>query len=127
MGEEGNTRRIEVKAKKGPKWANIKGVVGEGAYIVFVDLRKLDIERPDFYILSSEDWRKVALKIVEEKQKRSPNVNVHIGEDNCPTFPDQITKSGRPYRGCSVSVGDVGEYKDSWDKIIALSDITQKP
>lgn len=118
IGKERNVCRIEVKAKKGPKWANIKGVSDEDAYIVFVDLRKPETERPDFYVLSSEDWRKAALKVVKQKQKNSPQMNVFVDEENCLTFPDQITKSGKPYRGCSISIDNVGEYKDCWDKII---------
>jgi hypothetical protein len=112
--DETNTfLRIEVKAKQGQDWPNCKGIYGENVMLVFVDyMNKKDHERPDFFVLTVEDWRGV----VNEHAKRF--TRVYVTERNVAVFPDQLTKSGKPYEGTGVRVAMIEKYREAWGKII---------
>ena len=59
--------RIQVKGKQGKEWPGVKGIYGKDAFLIFVDFEgKSDQERPDFYILTVEDWE----KLLEKTKKR---------------------------------------------------------
>lgn len=116
MSETGITSRIEVKAKMGPKWANIKGVSTQGAFIVFVDFSGKPLtERPAFYVLSPEDWRALAVRAVKEMRARNPQLKVEIDESNCLVFPNKLPNragliAAAPLASVkSVSIGIVGK------------------
>src|SRR5712692_3635123 len=58
LSRSGIFLKIEVKAKQGPSWPSVKGLSPGEAFLVFVDFAdRRDTDRPDFYILSSDDWR----------------------------------------------------------------------
>ena len=66
MSELNHFIRIEVKAKQGTIWPNCKGIFGEDVFLVLVDYVNCDeTERPDFYVLTSEDW----LKLIRKEHK----------------------------------------------------------
>jgi hypothetical protein len=53
--------RVQVKAKQGRVWPASRGVYGSDIVLILVDYhKKADSERPDFYILTPEDWVSVA-------------------------------------------------------------------
>ena len=55
--------RIQVKGKQGREWPGCKGICGEGIALVFVDFEKKNVGvRPDFYILTVEDWESLLEK-----------------------------------------------------------------
>jgi len=105
--------RIQVKAKQGNVWPNCKGVFGD-QILVFVDYYKKEPnERPDFYILTADDWVNVIETRFGEQIKSGELV---LDEHNVPVWMNQI-KQGQPYKGHSTSVKDVVKYKDQWEKI----------
>ena len=62
--------RIEVKSKQKREWPGQKGIVDEQALLIFVNFEgKKDTERPDFYILDSEDWKQFIDKYVRGNPK----------------------------------------------------------
>ena len=110
--------RIEVKSKQGKTWGNIKGIKGNNAFLVFVDFDN-KIHRPDFYILSEEDWLAVVNIRVKERRKKKPNKKFYLNDDNEPIWPDQIKKNGKPYIGITLTPKLVEDYKEAWGKIIS--------
>jgi len=106
--------RIQVKAKQGPTWPNCRGVYGD-AILVLVDYQnKEETERPDFYILTADDWKKLIEEVHSDKIKTG---EVIIDDKNVLIWPKQITKSGKPYRGHTTSLKQVEKHRDTWDKI----------
>jgi len=102
--------RIQVKGKQGMEWPGCKGIYGENIVLVFVDFeKKKENERPDFYILTVEDWKKLIEKelIQTGKVKRG---EVTIDEKNLPTWKDG-------YQGMGIIPEMIKEYKERWDKI----------
>lgn len=110
--ETNNFLRIEVKAKQGRDWPNCKGIHGKNVILVFVDyMSKMEYERPDFFILTVEDWK----ELVTEVAKRYPNV--FVNERNIAVWITQLP-NGKPYEGTGVNVAMVEKYREAWDKII---------
>jgi hypothetical protein len=104
--ETGRESRIEVKAKQGREWPGIKGVAGEQTLLIFADFQnKKDIERPDFYILTSDDWKDFIDRHVR------PQGPAHIDENYCPTW-----KNG--YVGTSVRPFQIEACKEKWEKLV---------
>jgi hypothetical protein len=119
LSRDGVFVKIEAKAKQGPMWPNQKGLPPGHGFIVFVDFAgRDDGARPDFFVLSPDDWRAVAERHVAEYLKKHPDRTTHLDHENCPLFPEEINKHGKPYRGCSVRVTDVEPYREAWCKII---------
>jgi hypothetical protein len=107
---------IQVKAKLGNEWPNCKGIFGEDSLLVLVDFAgKSEDQRPDFYILSSNDWRDTATKRIRDR-----GWDAVLDDHNVPVFPKQLLKSGRPYKGIGVSPDMVAPYREYWDKITKL-------
>lgn len=120
LSREGIFLKIEVKAKQGLTWPNVKGLPSGGGFLVFVDFaEKDDADRPDFFVLSSNDWRSLAARRIEEYLKKHPNRTAHLDERNCPVFPEEINSHGKPYRGHSVSVTEIEPQREAWSKIMA--------
>lgn len=111
--ETGKMLRIEVKAKQSRSFPNCLGVFA-GAILVFVDFQDKELsQRPDFYILSEKDW----IEVLKKRVKEFPNKEIKINEENCPIWINQITKTGKPYKGMGISVKHIKENKERWDKI----------
>ena len=121
-GERGNDIRIVTRAKRGREWPNCQGVFGERAFLIFVDFanRRLD-QRPDFYILDSQDWLRAVKERIEMYKARGGDKarfkNVTINEENVPVWHDEIKSDGKPYTGCGILVENIEEHKERWDKI----------
>lgn len=117
FSKDDNLLRIEVKGKQGKWWPNCKGIFGKNVFLVFVDYaNKTDQERPDFYVLTVEDWLKL---VNSEIEKYKPNnKRVVVDEKNVPVHLDEVNKQGQPYRGMGVCVDQISEHREAWDKII---------
>ena len=115
--EDGELLRIEVKGKQGRDWPNCKGIYGSNVILVLVDFAgKSELERPDFYILTVEDW----VDFVEEEieKARGKGKRVEIDERNVPVWLDEVNAQGRPYRGIGVRPEKIQHHREKWDKII---------
>ena len=105
----GKTVLIEVKTKQGKEWPNVKGVKGSNRVQVLVDYKgKSLLERPDFYVLNEDFWRKYIEKIKSELKE--------IKETSDRIIP--IWSDG--YKGVVLKPKDVKEYKERWDIIEKL-------
>lgn len=107
---EGGMLRIQVKGKQGREWPFCKGIHGGGIVLIFVDFKdKEENERPDFYILTVEDWKKLLEKELKlmGRLKRS---KVTIDDKNIPTWKDKT-------QGMSIRAEMIKEHKERWDKI----------
>jgi len=121
MGENGGLLRIEVKGKQGDQWPNCKGIPNEQSILVLVDFeKKEDTQRPDFYILSVLDWKRLTERKIREGKEKNPGGwrDAFINEENALVFPHQLNKSGKPFVGLGVNVKDVTGFHECWDKII---------
>lgn len=118
FSESDDFTRIEVKAKQGGDWPNCKGIFGRNVFLVFVDYQhKETSQRPDFFILSVKDWRKVLEKRVDEIQQKNPKRKIKITDENVSVFPEQIGPNGKPYAGMGIRSSDLIKYRECWDKI----------
>ena len=115
--------RIEIKAKQGPSWPNCKGIPSrQNRLLVLVDFAsKQENQRPDFYILTSEDWLNLVNKECEEKIAKG---EVTLDDENVPVWVNNV-KYGQPYRGMGISVRQVVAQKERWDKIHDMTSIVQ--
>ena len=101
--------RIQVKGKQDEYWPAVKGIYGKDMFLVLVDFQnKQENERPDFYILTVEDWKHFMATGMEYKEK------VTIDErTNKPTKSDG-------FEGANVKPSMVTECLEKWEKIIQL-------
>jgi hypothetical protein len=104
--------RIQVKSKQRKEWPGIKGIVGNDIVLVLVDFEKKPLDsRPDFYVLTSEDWG----QLINTRCIRTGHVEkgkVVISESNAPTWDDG-------YVGMGIKSSDVQQYKENWVKVEA--------
>jgi len=119
LGEQNKMLRIEVKGKQGREWPNCTGIYGENVFLVFVDFAgKDECERPDFYILTVQDWiHYVGGQIAETTAKR-PEKHIELDEHNVPIFVTEVNASGKPYRGMGVRPAQIKQHKEQWGKIV---------
>lgn len=108
--------RVSVKAKRGRVWPKISGIWQSGDLIVFVDysgkeINKDDFLPPDFYVLDVHAWKSVVASI----QKKNNDSRAKIDSENTLYWP--VSGSGeKGWKGCSVLVEDVCNYKNAWPK-----------
>lgn len=115
---ESEMLRIQVKAKQRRVWPGCKGIYGDDIVLVFVDFEsKGDEERPDFYILTSEDWKDF---IEKELKPRISKGEVIINDRDVPIWHRQIGKSGKAYEGTDVRPAQIKQHKERWDKITGI-------
>jgi hypothetical protein len=100
--------RMQVKAKQGREWPGVKGVYGEDILILVDFEKKEELERPDFYILTSEDWNKLIHKILKNDIAQG---YVIIDEHGVPIW-------NHPYKGMGIRPDNLTKYKERWNKII---------
>ena len=115
-----NYTKIEVKCKQGDDWPNCRGIASSDAFLVFVDFAgKADTQRPDYYILSFQEW----LQLMEYKRdlylRKHPDRRAEI-RDGCLHLLDEVSPSGKHYIGCGVSPVDLTGHMEKWDKIQEL-------
>jgi len=114
--DTGNLLRVEAKGKQGTQWPNCKGISDRNSILVLVDYAdKDDMERPDFYILTLDDW----LAFLDGVLQRFPDKGIEIDADNCPVWTKQV-KDGKPYKGCGITIKDVAQHKEKWETIRRL-------
>jgi len=117
FSEEDLLLRIEVKGKQGRDWPNCKGIYGNNVVLVLVDFAgKGETERPDFYILTVEDW--VALVKGDVEKARAKGVRVEIDERNVPIWAEQVNAQGQPYKGMGVRPELIQHHKGKWEEIV---------
>jgi hypothetical protein len=117
--QDGVFLKLEVKAKQAPTWGHIRGLpFGSDAYLVFVDYaKKKEIERPDFFILDATDWLNLAEKYIRGYCEKHPDRTAHLDDDNCPVHPEEKDKHGHPFRGCTIAIKDIEQFRENWSKI----------
>lgn len=100
--------RIQVKSKQGNEWPGVKGIYGKDFFLVLVDFKdKEKNQRPDFYILTVEDWKNLLKKNLKDKVKQG---EVTIDRRNMPTWKDN-------YQGMGIKPEMIKEHGERWDKI----------
>jgi hypothetical protein len=105
--------RIQVKAQKGKIWPWCKGIYGKDIFLVFVDFeKKKENERPDFYILTVKDWKKLLKKELIQTGKVARG-EVTIDEKNVPIWEDGY------HQGWKITPEMIKEHQEKWDKIVA--------
>jgi len=116
--ESGGMAKIEVKAKQGRDWPNCKGIVDTNTFIVFVDFEsKGESERPDFYVLSANEWREHVDLVATLYKSKYPNRRVEITQNNCLILLDEVNKAGKAYTGCGVRPEQIARHREAWNKI----------
>ena len=120
--ETGRIYRIEVKAKQGRDWPNCKGIWDRESFIVFVDFAgKKDIERPDFYILTAQDWNAVVVSEMKRYLEKHPDRHAEITEQNVLVLLDEVNASGKAYQGTGVRPEYIQDHREAWCKINQLA------
>jgi hypothetical protein len=100
--------RIQVKSKQVNEWPGIKGIYGKDFFLVLVDFKdRKENERPDFYILTVEDWVKLLKINLKDKIERG---DVTIDRRNMPTWKGK-------YQGMGIKPEMIKEHRERWDKI----------
>ncbi|MHA1304694.1 MAG: hypothetical protein ACTSPI_13430 [Candidatus Heimdallarchaeaceae archaeon] len=111
LADKGNKYlRIQVKSKQKRSWPGCRGVSGDDILVLVDYQKKDDVKRPDFYILTAEDWLQL---LHENYQDKIDSGELVIGEDNCPLW----VKNN--YYGHSLPAKEVTEHLEKWDKIIS--------
>lgn len=119
FGEENRVVRIEVKGKQGREWPNCQGIYGENVFLVFVDFAgKGEHERPDFYILTVQDWVDFAREQIARIMTERPGKHIELDEHNVPVFLTEVNPQGKPYRGMGVRPAQIKRHQEEWDKIV---------
>jgi len=110
-GRQNKLFHVSVKSKQGYEWPNVRGIWEKGDLIVLVDFKDKKLnDRPDYYVLTVDDWKKVAKKLKIKKGQ-----GAKIDATNTLYWPPW---KGYPkgWRGCPISVTDVKEYQGCWPK-----------
>lgn len=103
--------RVQVKGKQGSHWPGVRGLSGQDSLLVLVDYKgKTETQRPDFYVLTVDDWKAILERELARKAKEGA---VRIDERLCPIWRDG-------YLGMAVSAEMVAKYKDDWEKVRRL-------
>jgi hypothetical protein len=108
--------RIQVKAKQIDGWT-CRGVFGEDIILVLVDYENKQLDqRPDFYILTSNDWENFVKPWLSDYISEG---KVVLDKENCPIWSGK-KEGGRPFKGTWVGPANVAQHKECWGKIEAL-------
>ncbi len=103
--------RVSVKSKTGSQWPKVGGIWSKGDLLVFVDFKKKELnEKPDFYILNVNEWKRVATSIVANKTD-----GAYLNEENTVCW-EPWENHPKGWTGCSISLKHVEQYKDNWPK-----------
>jgi hypothetical protein len=107
-------RRVSVKSKSGIAWPKVTGISDKGDVLIFVDFKgKEENEKPDFYVLDVEAWKKV----VNLKHKQSKNKGSKIDKKTNTLYWDPWEGNEKGWRGCTVRVQDVTNCKEQWKNV----------
>jgi len=114
--------RIEVKTKQARDWPQCRGIWAQDSFLVFVDFAgKKDTERPDFYILTAQEWRAFVKAAKKDYKAKHPDRRVEITKENVIVLPDEVNKYGQPYRGCGVRPENIQGHREAWHKITKVA------
>jgi hypothetical protein len=80
--------------------------------LVETEVGMLRIQRPDFYILTVEDWKKLLEKELIQTGKVARG-EVTIDEKNVPIWEDGY------HQGWKITPEMIKEHQEKWDKIVA--------
>ncbi|MCD6365650.1 MAG: hypothetical protein J7M14_07215 [Planctomycetes bacterium] len=120
INDSGRMGRIEVKAKQAGTWPNCRGIASDDSFLVFVDFAaKSETERPDFYVLSAEDWRAFAKDEMARYKAKHPERRIELTDENVLVFHDERNQYGQPYKGVGVLPERIEQHRETWDKIIS--------
>lgn len=109
--------KIEVKCKQGKEWPNCKGIYHQNTFMVFVNFQDIaENQRPDFYILSVEDWSEIVKSKEQCYLEKHPARKTKI-ERNVLVLLDETNSQGKPYEGCSIKPKDIEQFKEKWEKL----------
>ena len=96
--------KVEVKSKQTSEWPGVKGIHGNSV-LVFVDFRgKGEGDRPDFYILTVADWRRLV------KKRYGGTRGFVMDKENVPRW------EGIKFTGMGVKPDRIAQFKDRWEK-----------
>ena len=106
--------RVQVKAKADRKWPLIKGICGDDELLIFVDYQDKVVEdRPDFYILTSADWKNFVSKDgwpAEEISKGTKKLKDGY-------IPIGIPKEGKGWEGVNIGADEISRHKEKWVRL----------
>ena len=92
-------------------WQDVIGIWGPHDLLVFVDYQNKTIdERPDFFVLSIDDWKKVVSKIHKKRYKDKDEI---INEKNS-IYLEPWDENPHGWLGCNVFLSDIENYKEAW-------------
>ncbi len=101
--------RVQVKAKQGRDWPGIRGIHGDDIVLVFVDYQhKSLMDRPDFYILNADDWKRAVKKEMIDAGLVQRG-EVSLDDEYVPTW-----KNG--FVGWSVPASNLIPFKEAWER-----------
>ena len=87
---------------------------------MFVDFcNKSETERPDFYILTAEEWHDVVIKVMSQYKEKHPDRRAEI-VDGVLVLLDEVNRDGKPYRGCGIGIEHVRQHQEKWEKFQAV-------
>ena len=98
--------RVQVKAKQRREWRNVKGI-GKEDIMIFVDYENKATERPDFYILTFDDWKKLV------KKKVGWDKGVELDKDT-------YTAHWSDWDGIEIAKFQLKDHFEKWDKIKSI-------
>jgi len=111
--------KIQVKGKKGKHWPAVKGISGNDMFLIFFDYEKKGpIERPDFYILNFEDWKKLTQKIYNNY--KDERYEIELDEN----YRISFKKAGETktiYPGVDIELNHIRDFKELWGKIESVA------
>jgi hypothetical protein len=103
--------RIQVKAKQAKEWPGIQGIKGDDIVLVLVDFEGRDVnDRPDFYILTPEDWK----ELVKERCLKDIERGFTTLEDG---YMPLWKRAGKQYKGIGVRPAWIKKHGEKWTKI----------
>ena len=118
FGKAGAMHRIEVKAKQAKLWPNCRGIFAQDSFLVFVDYAgKQQEERPDFYILTAQEW----FAVVKAERKRYlakyPKRRAEVTKEGVLRLLDEVNARGQTYQGMGVKPEYIQDHRETWGKI----------
>ena len=120
FGASGKMVRLEVKTKQGKEWPGCRGLHGADSFIVFVDFYGKSLEeKPDIFVLSSKEWRALAIAEGKKYVANHPGRSFHIQPDGCPVFRAKADSDKKDYHGLVVKRSHLLNRKsqNAWEKI----------
>ncbi len=113
---EARMMRVQVKSKQDYRWPVIQGVPDKDALLVLVDYEgKMVGQRPDFYVLSYEDWQ----GFIENDLAEDVATGRFRIDDGY--LPVRVNKKGEDsWQGIALYPEDVVAYKEDWAKLESL-------